>query len=101
MRCDRLQSREPSPVEAAIASELNEIVTKILKNLPWKHRRVLELRYYKHLSFQEISSLHSMAAERVRSIEAHAISKLNHRARRTLVLRALSLSEHIAFGHQS
>jgi RNA polymerase sigma factor (sigma-70 family) len=91
MRFDRLQSREPSPVEAAIASELVQATETLLKTLPSRLRRILELSYLQSLSNDEIARIKSIPIERVRTIHSTAMRKLIHQARRPLVDVALGL----------
>lgn len=72
------------PVEAVSASILRDIIGEILQELPPREVRVLQLRYGlidgETYTLEEVGKKLGVTRERVRQIEAQALSRLRHPA---------------------
>ena len=73
------------PIEAAIQSELREIMTHVLASLTAREERVLRMRFgmgmNKDHTLEEVGQQFSVTRERIRQIEAKALRKLKHPSR--------------------
>lgn len=49
-------SNDPNPEEALIDSQLSMALTEVVEQLPERYRRIVKLRYYEELSYEEISA---------------------------------------------
>ncbi len=67
---------DPSPVEAAIASETATLVAAAVAGLPPGQRTVVVLRIYNGLSYQEIAKIVRRTESTVRSQMFHALAGL-------------------------
>lgn len=72
------------PVEAVSASMLRDVIMEILQELPPREVRVLQLRYGlvdgETYTLEEVGRKLGVTRERVRQIEAQALSRLRHPA---------------------
>lgn len=72
------------PVEAVSASMLRDVIMEILQELPPREVRVLQLRYGlidgEMYTLEEVGKKLGVTRERVRQIEAQALSRLRHPA---------------------
>ncbi|WP_184250123.1 RNA polymerase sigma factor RpoD [Novosphingobium chloroacetimidivorans] len=70
------------PVEAAIQSNLKEMITRSLASLTPREERVLRMRFgigmHTDHTLEEVGQQFSVTRERIRQIEAKAIRKLQH-----------------------
>jgi RNA polymerase primary sigma factor len=83
---DLIEDREAiQPIEAAIQSELREIMTRVLASLTAREERVLRMRFgmgmNKDHTLEEVGQQFSVTRERIRQIEAKALRKLKHPSR--------------------
>ena len=83
---DLIEDREAiQPIEAAIQSELREIMTHVLASLTAREERVLRMRFgmgmNKDHTLEEVGQQFSVRRERIRQIEAKALRKLKHPSR--------------------
>ncbi|VWX55053.1 hypothetical protein NOVOSPHI9U_760002 [Novosphingobium sp. 9U] len=73
------------PVDAAIQSNLKEIVTRSLASLTPREERVLRMRFGIGMdtdhTLEEVGQQFSVTRERIRQIEAKAPRKLQHPTR--------------------
>jgi RNA polymerase primary sigma factor len=75
-----------SPVSAATQEMLKEKIEQVLKTLTSREREIIKLRYglgdgYTY-TLEEVGRIFNVTRERVRQIEAKAVNKLRHPARR-------------------
>lgn len=73
---DDLEAAGPGPPEAAERSERAERVRATMGWLDWRQRRVIEGRFFRHLTLEELAAEMRVSKERVRQIEARAIQRL-------------------------
>jgi RNA polymerase primary sigma factor len=75
----------PSPVEAAIRANLGELTRKVLATLAPREEQILRMRFgigqKTDCTLEEVSKLFSVTRERIRQIEAKALSKLRQTGR--------------------
>jgi RNA polymerase primary sigma factor len=73
------------PVEAAIQSNLKEMITRTLSSLTPREERVLRMRFGIGMNtdhtLEEVGQQFSVTRERIRQIEAKALRKLKHPSR--------------------
>jgi RNA polymerase primary sigma factor len=73
-----------SPYERAVEILTNEALQAVLKNLSYRERRVLELRYglggERPRTLDEVGRTFNVTRERIRQIENHSLKKLQHLA---------------------
>ncbi|MCW1427836.1 RNA polymerase sigma factor RpoD [Novosphingobium sp. JCM 18896] len=73
------------PVDAAIHSNLKEMVTRVLASLTPREERVLRMRFGIGMNtdhtLEEVGQQFSVTRERIRQIEAKALRKLKHPSR--------------------
>lgn len=73
------------PIEAAIASNLSEITTKILSTLTPREEQVLRMRFGIGMTtdhtLEEVGQKFKVTRERIRQIESKALRKLKHPTR--------------------
>jgi RNA polymerase sigma factor (sigma-70 family) len=93
---DLLAAEEHDMTAGMVAEEMKEAVSKVLADLPDRDREIISYRYGfidgEQWSYQKISVLYNVSAERIRQIEKAAISKL----------RLPGLGDHLGgfLGHQ-
>jgi RNA polymerase primary sigma factor len=70
----------PSPVEAAIRSNLGELTRKVLATLTPREEQILRMRFgigqQTDCTLEEVGKLFAVTRERIRQIEAKALRKL-------------------------
>jgi RNA polymerase sigma-70 factor, ECF subfamily len=69
-------TREPSPVEAAIATETADVIAAAVAQLPDTQRMVAALRIWNELSYAEIAQIAQRSESTVRSNMFHALAAL-------------------------
>jgi RNA polymerase primary sigma factor len=73
------------PIDAAIQSNLREIITRILGSLTPREERVLRMRFGIGMNsdhtLEEVGQQFNVTRERIRQIEAKALRKLKHPTR--------------------
>lgn len=76
----------PEPVEAATQHMLRDQVEQVLKSLSSRERRILRLRFGlengRTHTLEEVGRYFGVTRERIRQVEAKALSKLRHPSRR-------------------
>ena len=79
------------PVDAAIQSNLKEMITRTLSSLTPREERVLRMRFgigmHTDHTLEEVGQQFSVTRERIRQIEAKALRKLKHPSR-SRIMRA-------------
>ena len=73
---ESLAARDPSPVEAAVASETATLVAAAVARLPPGQRTVVVLRIWNGLSYGEIGQIVDRAEATVRSHMFHALASM-------------------------
>jgi RNA polymerase primary sigma factor len=72
----------PEPVEIATHNLLKEQIAEVLNGLPPREVRILQLRYGlldgESYTLEEVGKKMGVTRERVRQIEAQALSRLRH-----------------------
>jgi RNA polymerase primary sigma factor len=74
----------PSPVEAAMRSNLGEVTRKVLATLPPREEQILRMRFgigQTDCTLEEVGKLFAVTRERIRQIEAKALRKLRQTGR--------------------
>ena len=87
-------SHTDNPLKLANNSMLREKINELLKTLTYREREIVRLRYgladgYCY-TLEEVGRIFKVTRERVRQIEAKAVSKLQH------PVRSCELSEYVA-----
>lgn len=72
-----LVSQEPTPSHLIVAAELQQCLAEALQMLSEEQRRVVELRSYSGLSFEEIGTAIGKSGEAARKIWTRAIEELS------------------------
>ena len=76
----------PAPVEVATKNLLREQIQEVLSTLPPREVRILQLRYGlldgESYTLEEVGKKMGVTRERVRQIEAQALSRLRHPSHR-------------------
>lgn len=79
-------SKAPEPVAASQQSQLRERISKLLKQLSFREREVLKLRYGlddgNTYTLEEVGQIFKVSRERIRQIEVGALQKLQLPVRR-------------------
>ena len=72
--------RLTSPLDRIIERDLSEKIKKVLKMLPEKEKRIIELRFgigkNKQMTLEEVSTRFNVTCERIRQIEEKALNRL-------------------------
>ena len=72
----------PAPDEAVVSSMLRELLQEILQDFPPRTVRILQLRYGladgETYTLEEVGKKLGVTRERVRQLEAQALSRLRH-----------------------
>jgi RNA polymerase primary sigma factor len=74
----------PSPVEAALRSNLGDVTRKVLATLPPREEQILRMRFgigQTDCTLEEVGKLFAVTRERIRQIEAKALRKLRQTGR--------------------
>jgi RNA polymerase primary sigma factor len=73
------------PIDAAIHSNLREVITRVLSTLTPREERVLRMRFgigmYTDHTLEEVGGQFNVTRERIRQIEGKALRKLSHLSR--------------------
>jgi RNA polymerase primary sigma factor len=79
-------TRVPSPSDILLAKDMHQSVQRLLSDLPFRERKVLELRYGiekgEEQTLEEISRQFGLSRERIRQIEGKAIERLKQSGHR-------------------
>lgn len=80
----RLMIENSNPENQAIRNEINEKLSGVIKTLPHRHQRVINMRYFENATYDKISKELKISKARAAQIENEALRKLRHptRARR-------------------
>jgi RNA polymerase primary sigma factor len=74
-----------NPIDAAIHSNLQDIIRRVLESLPPREERVLRMRFGIGLgtdhTLEEVGHQFSVTRERIRQIESKALRKIKHPSR--------------------
>jgi len=68
----------PSPEDSLLAAETAAIVEQVLGTLKPREKDILQERFEKDLTLEEVGNHHGVSKERIRGIEAKALRKLRH-----------------------
>ena len=71
----------PSPEDSLLAAETAAIVERVLGTLKPREKDILQERFEKDLTLEEVGNHHGLSKERIRGIEAKALRKLQHESR--------------------
>ena len=71
----------PSPEESLLAAETAAIVEQVLCTLKPREKDILQERFEKGLTLQEVGNHHGLSKERIRGIESKALRKLRDKKR--------------------
>ena len=71
----------PSPEDSLLAAETAAIVEQVLGTLKPREKDILQERFEKDLTLEEVGNHHGLSKERIRGIEAKALRKLQHESR--------------------
>ena len=75
----------PSPEDSLLAAETSAIVNEVLGTLKPREKDVLQQRFEKDLTLEEVGNHHGVSKERIRGIEAKALRKLRDPTRSTIL----------------
>ena len=71
----------PSPEDSLLAAETAAIVEQVLGTLKPREKDILQERFEKDLTLEEVGNHHGLSKERIRAIEGKALRKLQHESR--------------------
>lgn len=71
----------PSPEDSLLAAETAAIVEQVLCTLKPREKDILQERFGKDLTLQEVGNHHGLSKERIRGIESKALRKLRDKKR--------------------
>ena len=66
----------PSPEDSLLAAETSAIVNEVLSSLKPREKDILQERFGKDLTLEEVGNHHGLSKERIRAIESKALRKL-------------------------
>ena len=75
----------PSPEDSLLAAETSAIVQQVLGTISPREKDILQERFEKDLTLEEVGNHHGVSRERIRSIEAKALRKLRDPTRSTIL----------------
>ena len=75
----------PSPEDSLLAAETAAIVEQVLGTLKPREKDILQERFEKDLTLEEVGNHHGVSRERIRGIEAKALRKLRDPTRSTIL----------------
>ena len=75
----------PSPEDSLLAAETSAIVEQVLGTLNPREKDILQERFEKDLTLEEIGNHHGLSKERIRGIESKALRKLRDPTRSTIL----------------
>jgi len=71
----------PSPEDSLLAAETSAIVEQVLGTLNPREKDILQERFEKDLTLEEVGNHHGLSKERIRAIESKALRKLRDKKR--------------------
>lgn len=75
----------PSPEDSLLAAETSAIVQQVLGTISPREKDILQERFEKDLTLEEVGNHHGVSKERIRGIEAKALRKLRDPTRSTIL----------------
>jgi len=75
----------PSPEDSLLAAETSAIVEQVLGTLKPREKDILQERFEKDLTLEEVGNHHGLSRERIRGIESKALRKLRDPTRSTIL----------------
>jgi len=75
----------PSPEDSLLAAETSAIVEQVLGTLKPREKDILQERFEKDLTLEEVGNHHGLSKERIRGIESKALRKLRDTTRSTIL----------------
>jgi len=75
----------PSPEDSLLAAETSAIVEQVLGTLKPREKDILQERFEKDLTLEEVGNHHGLSKERIRGIESKALRKLRDPTRSTIL----------------
>tara|TARA_R110000868_G_scaffold34946_1_gene125619 strand:- start:264 stop:842 length:579 start_codon:yes stop_codon:yes gene_type:complete len=75
----------PSPEDSLLAAETAAIVEQVLGTLKPREKDILQERFEKDLTLEEVGNHHGVSKERIRGIESKALRKLRDPTRSTIL----------------
>ena len=79
----------PSPEESLLAAETAAIVEQVLGTLKPREKDILQERFEKDLTLEEVGNHHGLSKERIRAIESKALQKLRDKKRAPILKELL------------
>jgi len=78
--CEYLpDDREETPLRVCLRSEMKELLTRAIEELPEKERQVLALYYFEELTMKEVGAVLGVGESRVSQIHSMAVIRLRAR----------------------
>src|SRR5437879_10956899 len=78
--CDYLPSApEDTPFFRCLRSEMNELLARVIRELPEKEQQVLSLYYFEELTMKEVGAVLGIGESRVSQIHSLAVVRLRSR----------------------
>lgn len=71
----------PSPEDSLLAAETSAIVEQVLGTLNPREKDILQERFEKDFTLEEVGNHHGLSKERIRAIESKALRKLRDKKR--------------------
>ena len=75
----------PSPEDSLLAAETAAIVEQVLGTISPREKDILQERFEKDLTLEEVGNHHGVSKERIRGIESKALRKLRDPTRSTIL----------------
>ena len=79
----------PSPEDSLLAAETAAIVEQVLCTLKPREKDILQERFGRDLTLQEVGNHHGLSKERIRGIESKALQKLRDKKRAPILKELL------------
>jgi RNA polymerase sigma factor for flagellar operon FliA len=76
---DTLASELPTPLEDAMRARVAELVTQTLMSLPQRERHLIDLYYYRDLTFREIADIFNVTESRISQLHTRLKNRLHSR----------------------
>ncbi len=76
---DTLVSELPTPIEQAMRTRVSELVKKTLMTLPPRECQLVDLYYYKDLTFREIADVFGVTESRISQLHTRLKNRLHSR----------------------
>ena len=80
---DHLAAEEPDPLEHAMQSHLREVVREAIAELPERERNLVEMYYYRDLTFKEIGNILGVTESRVSQLHSRLKKRLMGRLQKS------------------